>query len=497
MQPDQAPQDPAVPFSSRPPICAPESRPWLLAAAILASALGFIDGTVVAVALPAMRETLGASLPQAQWINNAYMLLLCALILAGGALADRFGLARVFGGGIALFVLASMGCALAPSPPLLIGARAVQGLGAALMVPGSLALVSRAYPRESRGQAIGTWAAASALTTALGPIIGGLALSHGGPEMWRWIFAVNLPLGGLALAILLRHARIGTGRSQVPVDIAGAGLATLGLLLLAYGLTRAGQPGGTAWPLWAAGGLAVFALLLWHEHRAAHPMLPLDLFADRVFSAANLLAFFLYAGMAAMLFFLPMYVIPAWGVNELEATAAFAPLSVFISTLSRRTGAWADRAGPRVPIALGATLVGCGYGLVSLTAPAAEFWRLTLPAMALAGLGMALVVAPLSAAVMGAVPEERTGAASGVNNAVSRMAGLISVALVGALAALAYRGAGGTMEFGAGGGTQAHLAASLSAFRWVSGISAGLAFAAALVATFGLRRTRPSAAAAS
>ncbi|MWD28038.1 MFS transporter [Aquicoccus sp. SCR17] len=488
MQVEEAPHDPAVPFSSRPPICAPESRPWLLVTAILASALGFIDGTVVAVALPSIRETLGATLPQAQWVTNAYLLLLCALILTGGTLADRFGLARVFGSGIALFVLASLGCAAAPTPGVLILARAVQGFGAALMVPGSLALVSRAYPREERGRAIGTWAAASALTTAIGPIVGGLALSLG-PEMWRWIFAVNLPLGGLALLLLFRHARVGTGLAGVPVDGTGAVLATLGLLLLAWGLTLAGRP-GSYWPLWSLAGLAIFALFLRHEARVRDPMLPLDLFRHPVFAAANLLSFFLYFALSTMLFFLPMYVVPLWPVNELEATAAFAPQSVFLATLSRPVGAWADRHGPRGPIALGAALVACGDTLVAWTAPQMDFWGHTLPAMALAGLGMALVVAPLSAAVMGAAEESRTGAASGVNNAVSRMSGLVAVALLGAVAAMAYRAAGGPLDFGvpAEGAEAAHRAASLVAFRWVVGIAAGLAALASVTALLGLRR---------
>lgn len=465
----EAPQSPAA-LS----FCAPERRRLVLVAAILASALGFIDGTVVSIALPAMRASLDASLAQAQWFSNAYMLFLSALILAGGALGDRFGLARVFAIGIGAFILASLACALAPTPEFMIVARAAKGIGAALMVPGSLALISRAYPRAERGRAIGIWAAASALTTALGPIIGGLVLTLGGPEFWRWIFAINLPLGLLALGILRRAVESDPAQDDAPVDWIGAGLATAGLGALAYALTALDVVAMVA-------SVLLLAAFLWHEARSAHPMMPLSLFADARFSAANLATFLLYAGLGAMLFYLPMAVITAWDVTPIEASAAFAPLSVFISTLSTRIGRLSDTYGPERIIALGAAIVALAYGATALTAPMQLYWAATFPAMALAGLGMAFVVAPLSAAVMGAVDDSQTGAASGVNNAISRMAGLVAIAAFGSLAAYAYSAAGGTLSFGTEGAAPDHNAAATTAFAAVAWAAALLAAASAAV----------------
>ncbi|MEM8592378.1 MAG: MFS transporter [Pseudomonadota bacterium] len=465
----QAPQ-PSAALS----FCAPEARRGILIAAILASSLGFIDGTVVSIALPAMRASLEASLPQAQWFSNSYMLFLSALILAGGALGDRFGLARVFSIGIGAFIAASLACAIAPTPEFMIVARALKGVGAALMVPGSLALISRAYPKAERGRAIGIWAAASALTTALGPIIGGLVLDLGGPEFWRWIFAINLPLGALALVILRRSVQADPAQEDHPVDWTGAALATLGLGALAYGLTELEA-------IWASGlGIILIIAFLVHEARAPHPMMPLTLFADPRFTAANLATFLLYAALGAVLFFLPMTVITAWGVGALEASAAFAPLSIFISTLSTRVGSLSDSFGPEPVIAAGASLVAIAYAALALTAPLASFWFATFPAMAVAGLGMALVVAPLSAAVMAAVDDTQTGAASGVNNAISRMASLLAIAAFGSLAAWAYGTAGGTLSFGEEAADPQHRVAVTLAFARIAWVASALCAASAL-----------------
>ncbi|MEM9853846.1 MAG: MFS transporter [Pseudomonadota bacterium] len=454
--------------------CEPAARRKVLIAAILGSSLGFIDSTVVTIALPAMRASLDASLTQAQWFSNAYMLFLSALILAGGALGDRFGLARVFSIGIGAFILASIACAIAPTPEFMIVARALKGVGAALMVPGSLALISRAYPKAERGRAIGIWAAASALTTALGPIVGGLVLTLGGPEFWRFIFAINLPLGLLALVILRRAVKLDQAQADTPVDWIGAALATIGLGALAYGLTDLEA-------IWAsAAGVVTLAVFIWHEARAPHPMMPLHLFADPRFTAANVATFMLYAALGAMLFYLPMAVITAWDVTPIEASAAFAPLSIFISTLSTRVGGLADVYGPEPVIAAGAALVAVSYAIVGFTAPLASFWFATFPAMALAGLGMAFVVAPLSAAVMSAVDDTETGAASGVNNAISRMASLLSIAAFGSLAAWGYGLAGGALSFGAESPDQAHRAAVSLAFAEIALVAAALAAAAAL-----------------
>ncbi len=470
------------------PFCAPENRRWILAAAILASAMGFIDGSVVSIALPTMRADLGTSLAGAQWISNAYLLTLSALILAGGALGDRLGLARVFGGGIAVFVAASVGCALAPDAVWLIAARAVQGIGAAAMVPGSLAIISRAYPAAERGAAIGLWAAASAVTTGAGPILGGLLLTFGDGAVWRLIFAVNLPLGAAALWILRAHvARDARAADPAPVDVAGALLATAGLGLLALALTagEGGLPAG-ATALAAAAGVAALALFLRVEARQAHPMMPLDLFRDHRFSAANAATFLLYFALTTILFFLPMTVIATWGVSPIGTTVAFLPLTLFMTLLSRRFGRLADRTGPGPVIAAGATLVGLAFAVYALVAPHALFWSGIVPAAVVMGFGMSLVVAPLSAAVMGSAGDDDAGAASGINNAVSRIAGLVAVAAMGSIAAWVYRAAGGPASFAAETEGAEHAAATARAFAALCWVASLMAFAAALTAWRGI-----------
>ncbi|MEL6564550.1 MAG: MFS transporter [Pseudomonadota bacterium] len=467
----RAPQTSAAPVF-RPGFCAERSRPYILVAAILASALGFIDGTVVAIALPAMRDSLDAGLAEAQWIHNAYMLTLSALILVGGAMGDRFGLGRVFGLGIVLFVVASIFCALAPTPLFMITARAVQGVGAAIMVPGSLALIARAYPKETRGRAIGIWAAASALTTAAGPFVGGLALTVGGPEMWRWIFAINLPLGGVALYLLLRHLGEDPAEAGARVDVPGAITATLALLGIAWGLTHLDH--GAHAGLWLSAGAVMLVVFLVTQWRSDHPMMPLSLFAAGPFAAANALSFTLYSGLSIMFFFMPMTFIAGWGLSEIEASAAFAPMSIFISLLSARAGKLADRIGPAPLLMGGSLVVAAGYAAMAVLAPAQNFWGHIVPAMCLVGLGMAAVVAPLSTAVMGAVDERQSGTASGINNAVTRMAGLISVAAVGGFVSAQYVGAGGTASFGVESDAAGHAEAMTRAFAGLAWIAAAL-----------------------
>ena len=468
----------------RPSFCAPEARPWILAAAILASAMGFIDGSVTAIALPAIREGLGATLSQATWVHNAYLLPLSALILVGGSIGDRFGVARVFGAGIALFVLASVAVALAPTPALLIAARTVQGVGAALMVPGSLAIIAKAYPREDRGRAIGVWAAAAAVTTALGPVIGGALLSFLGPSAWRLVFALNLPLGLAALWILWRRTGQDAPSSEDGVDWTGGALATLGLGLLAWSLTTIQSPGGVPVPPWAlaALGVAALAAFLWRQRHARHPMMPLRLFADRGFSAANLATFLLYFALTAVLFYLPQTVIAGWGRSEAEMSLIFIPFSALMATLGPVAGRLSDRIGAGPPIGLGAAVVAVSFALLGALAPAREFWWHVLPLMTLMGLGMSFVVSPLSAAVMAAVDDASTGAASGINNAVSRMAGLVSVAAMGAVAALVYAASGGPDAYGLPSGAPGHAEAMTAALRWIAYACAALAATASAVA---------------
>lgn len=441
---------------------------------------------MVAIALPGMRNSLVATLVQAQWISNAYMLTLSALILVGGSMGDRFGLVRVFASGIGLFVAASIACALAPTPQFLILARAVQGIGAAFMIPGSLALISRAYPPAERGRAIGIWAASSAVTAALGPIIGGLALTFGNDDTWRWIFAINLPLGGLALFVLWRKVEQDPPQPERGVDLPGGILATAGLGLVAWALTGAehGNLVDATSITYAGVGLIAIAAFIWTEARSPHPMMPLSLFKNQRFSIANIVSFFIYFAFSTIAMYLPMAVVGGWGVTEIEASAAYAPLSFFIASLSGLSGKLADRYGPAPLLVAGSLVLATGYGILSYVVPSQDFWGAVVPAMCLQGIGMALVVAPLSTAVMGSVEEQKTGTASGVNNAVTRMAGLISVAAMGSVISVAYGGAGGDGSFGEFSDTASHAAATNVAFQRIAGIASVLCLISAFISLF-------------
>ena len=461
--------------------CADTDRPIILSAAILASSMGFIDGSVTSIAMPAMRAALGASLSQAQWISAAYLLAVSSLVLVGGAMGDRFGIARVFSMGILIFVAASLACAAAFTPELMIAARAAKGVGAALMVPGSMAMVSRAYPREERGRALGLWASASTLTTALGPVLGGMFVTWGGELGWRLIFALNLPLGLAALALIRGRTPGDVGKPGVRVDLPGAVFATLGLGLMAWSLTETTAPVWVAYA--AAASLAAF--LVW-ERVAPAPMLRLGLFRNRTFAVTNLVTFALYFALNGVMFYLPMTALSAWRVTPLEVTAAFLPISVLIGVLSAPAGRMADRYGAGPLMAVGSALVASAYAGLWLFAPMGGFWSHVVPCAALAGFGLGLVVAPLTAAAMQGAEDGEQGAASGVNNAVARVAGLIAVALLGRMAASAY--GPGAPGFGLSGDTPAHLAATGAAFGAVA-LSASLM--AALAALLALLVKRP------
>ena len=426
--------------------CPPSSRRFVLIAAILASALGFIDGSVLAIAIPAIRSDLGASLVEAQWISNGYALTLSALILAGGAAGDRFGLRYTFIAGIGLFVLASLACAMAPNPPILVLFRAIQGAGAAIMVPCSLAIIAKAYPKKERGRAIGIWAAASALTTALGPVLGGLMLASFDESIWRAIFAINLPLGAISIYLLLAKVPADAPAGQRALDLGGAALATLAFGALAYGLTAISSQGEGHLPgvSIAAGAVLLVVFVAW-ELRQSEPMIDLALFRSRAFAGANLATFFLYFALSANLFYLPMLLIAGWGLSAGEVGFIFLPLSACIALLSGQVGRFSDRIGPRLPIAGGSLLVAIAFaGLAVMThAGIHHFWTGAFLLMTLMGLGMALVISPLSTAIMTAVEDKDTGAASGINNAVSRIAGLIAVAAMGSVAAWVYSRAPG------------------------------------------------------
>lgn len=455
--------------------CADTDRRIILWAAILASSMGFIDSSVTSIAIPAMRAALGASLQEAQWINAAYLLSLSSLVLVGGAMGDRFGIARIFSTGIVVFVAGSLACAGAMTPEQMIAARAAKGIGAALMVPGSMAMIARAYPRTERGKALGLWAAASTLTTALGPVLGGMFVTWGGEIGWRMVFALNLPLGLAALWLIRGRTPGDIGKPGVRVDLPGAGLATAGLGLMAWALTEAAAPGWVA----PAAIASLSAFLLW-EAKAPAPMLRLGLLRNRTLAVTNLVTFVLYFALNGVMFYLPMTAVSAWKVTPLEVTAAFLPISVLIGILSAPAGRMADRFGAGPLMAVGSALVAVAYAGLWLSAPSGQFWTHVVPCTALAGLGLGLVVAPLTAAAMQGAEDGEQGAASGINNAVARVAGLIAIALQGRVAAAAY--GTGAPGFGVTGTGPEHLAATGAAFGSVALVASLMAALAAVLA---------------
>ena len=469
-----------------------EDRRWMiLVAGTLATSMGFIDGTIVSIAAPAIRADLDATLGQTIWINLAYMVTLSALILVGGAFADRFGLARVFRLGIALFMAMSITCAVAPSPEILILARLAEGAGAAMMVPGSLAIISRAYPRESRTRAISLWAGASSLATAAGTILGVTILTLGGDAAWRWIFAISLPLGMVALWLLHRGINTDASRPGEHVDLLGGVLATLGLGFLAWGLAS-GEDGsgftrGLPLLMVLAGGGLIVAFIL-HQRVSRAPMMPLNLFRSRAFSAANLAAFALYFGLSSLMFYLPMLTIKGWGVPEIITMIAFAPMTLCMVLFSTRFGRLADSIGPGPVIAGGSFVVAAAQIWMSQNLWSMAFWSDVMPPMLMMGFGMSMVVAPLSTAVMGAVGDGQSGVASGVNNAVSRTAGLIAVAIMGTVVAATYVTAGGTVSYGVSSNMPGHSEAMTAAFARIALICGVLSALAGVTSLIGIPR---------
>jgi EmrB/QacA subfamily drug resistance transporter len=479
------------------PFCPPERRVYVLVAAILASSMGFIDGSVISIATPAIRADLGASLAEAQWVANGYLLMLSSLLLIGGAAGDRFGTRDVFAVGIAAFVLASLASAIAPNPMVLIAARVLQGIGAAVMVPASLAIIAKAYPKAERGAAIGIWASASSLTTIAGPIVGGFLLTALGDWSWRLVFAVNLPLGAAALALLLWQVPADAPEPGRRLDLVGGGLATVALLLIALGLTGEGTALPVMFGLLAVGLVLAVLFILW-ERRTAAPMVPPRLFADRAFSGAQALTFALYFALAAITFYLPMTMIAGWGATPFEVSISLLPLGVALTVLSPFAGRFADRIGPGPMIAAGSFVVAVAFLLMGLLAHTHSVWFTIVPLMALFGLGMGLVVSPLSTAVMTSVVDHDTGTASGINNAVARVAGLLAVASMGGLGAFVFAsalGGVGDLSFGLAPQTPllpdqeaARVAATDQAFATIALVCAALSVLSGLIAWFTLDR---------
>lgn len=434
---------------------------WTLAATILASSLAFIDGSVVNVALPEIGRSLDAGPADLQWTVNAYLLPLSALLLLGGAAGDQIGQRRLLIAGIAIFLVASLGCALSPTTEILLAARALQGVGAAMLMPNSLGILGNAFTGEAKGRAIGTWAAVGAIASAVGPPLGGWLIEVAG---WRTIFYLNLPVGAAAIVIAWRYVAEDKG-SGAPLDWAGAALVTLGLGLLTWSLT-----------IWSnrrvvdaviltslAAGLALLAAFLVVERaRGEAAMMPLSLFASKAFAGLTFLTFALYGALGGLLVLLPYLLINS-GYSPLEAGLALLPFPLIIGLASRRIGQLSADAGPRWPLTLGPVAAGAGFLLLYCTDPAAGYWLGVLPGILVIALGMAGAVAPLTTAVLSAVDNRHMGTASGFNSAIARTGGLIATALVGVV----------LLQSGN---------ALLSAFRIAAIFGAILAFAAGLAA---------------
>ncbi len=410
--------------------CAPTSGPWILAATIIGSAMAFIDGTVVNVALPQIQARLNATAVDAQWIVESYALFLAALILVGGSLGDHYGRKRIFSLGVVLFAVASVWCGVARSPEELIVARAVQGIGGAMLVPGSLAIISASFDEDRRGKAIGTWSGFSGITAAIGPVLGGYLVDN---VSWRAAFLINVPLALVVLFIAYRHVPESRDPDARKLDLPGAVLVTLGLGGVVFGLIDAQGSGFGNPPVLLALALGIFALLsfVFVERRSDEPMLPLSLFRSRNFSGANLLTLLLYAGLGGALYFLPFVLIQVHGYSATAAGSSFLPFIVITFVMSRWAGGLVSRYGAKLPLVIGPTIAAAGFVLFALPGTTGSYWTTFFPAIVVQGFGMALVIAPLTTTAMNSVSGRHSGLASGVNNAVSRTASLLAIPVLG------------------------------------------------------------------
>jgi EmrB/QacA subfamily drug resistance transporter len=406
---------------------------WILVASILGSSMAFVDGTVVNVALPVLQRDLDATSTQLQWVVEGYLLTLSALLLLGGSLADGIGRRRIFALGVSLFAAASIACAMASNIHWLIASRTVQGIGGALLVPTSLALLGAGIPDERRGRAIGKWSGFSAATAGLGPVLGGWLVQVGS---WRWVFWINVPLALATLAITWTRIPESRVPDHTRVDLLGASFATLGLGGVVFGLLEGPRFGFTHPIIDGAliGGTLMLAAFLWVERHSKSPMLPLDIFQSSAFTGANLLTLLLYAALGAELFFLPFNLIQVQGYSPAESGAALLPFIALMSLLSGWSGKLADRYGPRRSLIAGPVIAAVGYALLAFPDTGGSYWSTFFLPVTVLGLGMAITVAPLTTTVMGSAGRARAGVASGINNAVSRAASLLAIAVFGIFA---------------------------------------------------------------
>jgi len=419
------------------------SARWVLTATVLGSGIAFLDGTVVNVALPAIEEELGGGLSGLQWTVDAYLVTLGALLLLGGSLGDMFGRRKMFVMGLVGFAGASALCGLAPSIGVLIASRAVQGVAAALLTPGSLAILQASFAPEDRSRAIGAWSGLAGVSTALGPFLGGYLVDA---ISWRWVFIINLPLAAVAVIIAIKHVpeTKGDEGTQTP-DIPGAVAAALALGGILFALIEGPGRGWTdiqvvvAAALGVIGGIGFFQI----ENRSDHPMLPLSIFRSRQFSGANLTTLVVYGALSGALLLLVLQLQTVMGYSALEAGASLFPLTILLLLLSSTAGSMAQKIGPRIPMTVGPLVAGVGLGMLVLVEPGSSYVSSVLPGVVVFGLGMAFTVAPLTAAVLAAVDSRRAGVASGVNNAVARIAGLLAIALLPLAAGLSGVGEDG------------------------------------------------------
>ncbi|MFE5752817.1 MFS transporter [Streptomyces massasporeus] len=420
-------------------LASPQGK-WVLLTTVLGSSMAMLDSTVVNVALPRIGRDLDANLSALQWTVNAYMVTLAGLILLGGALGDRFGRRKVFVVGVVWFAVASLLCGIAPDAGVLIAARALQGVGGALLTPGSLALIQASFHPDDRGRAVGLWSGFGGIGAAVGPFVGGWLVDGPG---WRWVFLLNVPLALVCVPVALRHVPESGGgqRAQGRFDVLGAVLGALALALVTYALIEAGE-GGLVVVVSAVAGLAAAVAFVVVERRRPDPMMPLDIFASRQFTAVNLVTLCVYAALGGFFFLAALQLQVVVGYSALAAGTALLPTTVLMLLLSARSGELADRIGPRIPLTVGPLLCAAGMLMMLRVGPGASYVTDVLPALVVLGLGLVTLVAPLTATVLGSVSVARAGLASGINNAAARAAGLLAVAALPLLVGMgeeAYR----------------------------------------------------------